>query len=271
MYKLLFLFLCVFQLGIASVSEKEVLYNFDDSLNVTLLDSATKENRRSNPDSINQSVTDKTDSIVEFNPLSKRFRKDTNIVSAINMDSMIIADTNSLVKQKFQPKPRVAGLLSTFLPGAGQIYNRSYWKPAIIYGGAYFLIDFIVKFSRTKEYYRQVLILHDIDSSASHIESYSEQYKNIDKIIPYTPALIASLSEAQIKLEYDSYSSQLQNLYIFSVVWYGLNILDAAVDAHLKNFDVSDDLSMKIKPGVLNVNNSFSGIGPSLSLQFSFK
>lgn len=271
MYKLLLLFLCTCHLVNASVTNKEVVYNFEDSAAVELSDSLIIEKINSIPDSNNQSVTIKTDSILSVNPISSRFKKDKNLNPVIKTDSMIFTDTNSLVKQKFQPKPRVAGLLSTFLPGAGQVYNRSYWKPLIIYGGAYFLVDFIVKFSRTKEYYRQVLILHDVDSSSSHIESYTEQYKNIDKVIPYSPALIASLSEAQIQLEYDSYSSNLQNLYIFSVVWYGLNILDAAVDAHLKNFDVSDDLSMKIKPGLLNVNNSFSGIGPSLSLQFSIK
>jgi hypothetical protein len=184
------------------------------------------------------------------------------------------ADT-SLVIQKKGKSPKVAALLSALLPGAGQVYNGSYWKLAVIYGGAYLLVRNMNLYSRTQNFYHGALILHDQDTIAevieSDLENYVETYKNVEDYIDFTPAQFASLQQADIKIRFEDYRSTLQNMYVFSVVLYGLNILDAVVDAHLKSFDVSDNLSMKIKPSVLNLSGTYGGMGAGISIKLSLK
>lgn len=196
-------------------------------------------------------------------------KKGTSLLN-FSVDSMA-RDTTSLVKQEFQPKPRVAGLWSALLPGAGQVYNRQYWKPVLVAAGGITIGYYIKAFSRSKEFYRQVLILHDVDSSATYIETYVDAYPNLDKITNAEGKHIALFSEEQIELEYNNKRQTLQNLYIFGVVLYGLNILDAVVSAHLKNFDVSDDLTLNIQPNVINANNTLDGLGAGVSFKFSLK
>lgn len=180
-------------------------------------------------------------------------------------------DTASLAFQPFQPKPKVAGLWSAFLPGAGQVYNRQYWKPILIAAGGVTIGYYIKGFSRSKEFYRQVLVLHDVDSSAAHIESFVDDYPSLDKITNASGKHIALFSEEQIQAEYDSKRSTLQNLYIFGVVLYGLNVLDAVVSAHLKNFDVSDDLTLNVRPSIMNTSNTLNGLGAGISLKLSLR
>lgn len=183
------------------------------------------------------------------------------------------ADT-SLMKIKPQKSPKIAGLLSAALPGAGQVYNRgwkAWWKVGIIYGGGYLLYKYIVLNQKRERFFHDILILRDLDSSDTHIADFVDAYPDVEDYTVLTGAQFAAVDEARVELEYDSYRSRLQNLYVFSVVLYGLNILDAVVDAHLKQFDVSDDLALKIKPSVLNMNGHYSGLGPAISFKFSLK
>ncbi len=178
----------------------------------------------------------------------------------------------SLVKKKKKEKsPKIAGLLSAIAPGSGQIYNGSYWKPAVIWGGAYYLIKCIKDLSKSKNFYHQVLILKDLDSSSTHIASFVDNYEGKSNITDATGEYLSSLEQSKLEGFYNTDRSAIQNLYIFSAVLYGFNILDAVVDAHLKSFDVSDDLTLKVKPSVLNFNNSFSGLGAGISIKLAFK
>jgi len=180
--------------------------------------------------------------------------------------------SESLVKKtKKEKSPKIAGLLSAFAPGAGQIYNGSYWKPAVIWGGAYYLIKCIKDISKSKSFYHQVLILKDLDSSSAHISGFVDNYEGKANITDATGEYLSSLEQSTLEGFYNEDRSAIQNLYIFSAVLYGFNILDAVVDAHLKSFDVSDDLTLKVKPSVLNFNNSFSGLGAGISIKLAFK
>lgn len=180
-------------------------------------------------------------------------------------------DTNSVVIKKKSPK--VAGLLSAVVPGAGQIYNGSYWKAPVVYAGAGALYYFINDFSRRKTFYHEILKLLDVDSSAAYIKDYVDAYPSVGKILEsnVNGTVVAAQTENEIKELYNSNSSRLQNTYLISVLWYGLNILDAVVDAHLKNFDVSDDLSLKITPNIWRTTDHYSGVGAGINLTFSLK
>ncbi len=128
------------------------------------------------------------------------------------------------------------------LPGGGQIYNKKWWKVPIAWGmigaGGYFIYN-----------------------SASNMRTYNKalDWRNSGKEDPFKDIL----SEQQLII-YRNYYRRNLHLSVFGTagLW-TLTILDAVVDAHLKTYTISDNLSIKFKPKVLRVyNNSV----PSLSI-----
>ena len=132
--------------------------------------------------------------------------------------------------QPFQPNPKKAGLYSAILPGMGQLYNRQYWKVGLVYAGVatsvYFLID-------NNNQYRQ----------------YRKAY--IGRIInPYNPTdpYVGIWSTSDLQQLQDGYKRYLDMTMLITGVGYALQILDAVVAAHLRNFDISEDISLRFKP-----------------------
>lgn len=156
----------------------------------------------------------------------------------------IAADTT-----KKRSPARTAALLSAVVPGAGQVYNKKYWKVPLVYGAlgipAYFFFDNLKWFNKTRFAYN---IAFSKDTA---------RYKEVD------PQLLVMVQQG--------YTSSLQNyrnefrrnvdysVLVFMLLW-GLNVVDATVDAHLKDFNISDDLSIRIKPGYLPLANT-AGLG----------
>lgn len=145
---------------------------------------------------------------------------------------------------------RRATIMSAFLPGLGQAYNKKYWKIPIVYGG---LAGFYYMFKTNNDeynHYRNNLLKMVKDTSVKSIEG-----------------LDLNRTETQ-KLYYRKYRD-------FGIIGlaaiYFLNIIDANVDGHLQTFDVSDNLSLRIdfweNSFALNNTSSFSG-GISLKLTF---
>ena len=132
--------------------------------------------------------------------------------------------------------PRVATMRSAVLPGWGQITNKKYWKLPLVYGtlGA----TGYVFFSNLKNYR---------EAKTAYILATDGDPTNDDQIIqPYfavkdQPDVIRSFRNA-VRQDVD-YS------VLFFIGFWGLQVADAAVDANLKTFDVSDDLSLQFKPG----------------------
>ena len=127
--------------------------------------------------------------------------------------------------------PTKATLLSLALPGAGQAYNKKYWKIPIVYaaiGSAfYFARDQEKSFNEFKDAY----IARVDDDPNTNDEKYQSVYSNENLL-----SLI------------DFHRKNRDLLYVLTGVAYMLNVVDAAVDAHLYYFDVSDDLSANIRP-----------------------
>lgn len=147
--------------------------------------------------------------------------------------------------------PNVAIFRSAVLPGWGQAYNKKYWKIPIVY--AALGITTWVFFDNIKTYneLRQAVI-YKLDTIPSNDLLIPSEYRNL--------RVEALQSFRNSFRQYIDYS-----VLVFILAW-GLNVVDAAVDAHLKAFDVSGDLSLKIKPGYDYLTNT-SG----LSLVFSLK
>ncbi len=129
------------------------------------------------------------------------------------------------------PSPTKALLLSVALPGAGQAYNRQYWKIPLVYGGlatfGYLYYDNRKVFNRLK---------------AEYIARVDDDPATVGEPV------LQGLSTANVRYFRDKYRLQSEQLGLGFVVTYLLAGAEAYVAAHLKTFDVSDDLSLRFGP-----------------------
>ena len=132
--------------------------------------------------------------------------------------------------------PRKAIIRSAILPGWGQIYNKKHWKLPLVYGAlgttTYLFFRNLKQYKEAKEAY-----ILATDNNPNNDEQIQQPYYTVKD----QPERIRTFRN-QVRQNVD-YS------VLFFIIFWGLNVADAAVDAHLKTFDVSDDLSLRIKPG----------------------
>jgi hypothetical protein len=135
--------------------------------------------------------------------------------------------------------PKKAALRSAIIPGWGQIYNKKYWKLPIVYGAlgitGYIFFDNINTY---REYRKAYGIRYRAALPVPDSTGYSE-LKEIYKII----------EPNSIRAARDEFRRYIDYSVLFFILFWGLNVVDAAVDSHLKSFDVSPDLSFRFKPG----------------------
>ncbi|MCB9186120.1 MAG: hypothetical protein H6601_05175 [Flavobacteriales bacterium] len=139
-------------------------------------------------------------------------------------------DTTETVVKKKKHSPFRATIMSAALPGLGQVYNGKWWKVPIIYGGFGGLIYSSVFNDLKCRTYRDAYLIR-IDDDPNTTDQFEGRY-----------------SDANLRELVDFYQRNRDLSLIFTGVLYALNIIDASVDAHLKDFDVSDDLTLKVRP-----------------------
>ncbi len=137
--------------------------------------------------------------------------------------------------------PRKAAIRSAILPGLGQAYNKSYWKIPLVYG-ALGLTGSI--FTYNLKNYKATRFAYQAKYKASLPipQRDSTDYFKIRKDL--TP-----LSIETVKFHRDQFRRDIDYSVLFFIIAWGLNVVDATVDGHLKSFDISPNLSLKIKPG----------------------
>jgi len=159
-------------------------------------------------------------------------------------------------KKKHYTKPRIATIMSICLPGLGQVYNGKWWKAPIIYAG-FAGLGYVFYTNNVRYYsFKNALILSQ--------EPTSNGYAVVDGRNWTTTQLQTQ------KLEY----KRFRDLAAIGIsIIYVLNIVDANVDAHLKTFDVSDDLSIHVDPWqTINANpGAKNKIATGLSIKLNFK
>lgn len=149
-------------------------------------------------------------------------------------------------------RARTASVMSAILPGAGQVYNKKYWKVPIIYAGlGGFGYLFYVNQEKFSFYSKNLKAEYDNDANTINESGYSG---------------------TQLQTLKADYRKSRDLGIIGCAVFYALNILDANVDAHLTTFDVSDDLSLELRPynNVYCFHNSI-GMQSGVSLNLKFK
>jgi hypothetical protein len=126
-------------------------------------------------------------------------------------------------------KPQRAALLSTCLPGLGQLYNKKYWKIPIVYG----VLGTIGYFAWNN--HQNYLIFRNALRAR-----YDDNPQTVDDF--------PNINDQVLKAQREYYRRNRDLFIIFGVIGYSLNILDAYVDAHLKGFTVSDQLTIQPIP-----------------------
>jgi len=172
----------------------------------------------------------------------------------INNEKVIIIKDTLINKEPYDPlAPSKAAFYSAVVPGLGQAYNKKYWKIPLIYAGmatgVYFYIQNDKDYDRFRDAYKRRLAGFTDD----------EFYGDGENPIISTDRLIDAQKSAQRNKDLS---------IVVTLVFYLVNIIDANVDAHLRQYNVSEDLS--IQPNFeINTINAQANYG--LSLKYNFK
>lgn len=154
------------------------------------------------------------------------------------------------LKDTAQKKPRSmaskAALRAAVLPGWGQVYNKKYWKLPLVYGA---LAIPIGTFQYNNTWYKKT-------REAYQIRYYNDTSRIVDLPTDKIDPRLLPLSTGSLRQYRNSFRQNVDySVLAFLLIW-GLQIVDATVDAHLKSFNVNDDLSVKIKPQWMPGNNA---------------
>ncbi len=144
--------------------------------------------------------------------------------------------------------PKRASTLSAIFPGLGQIYNDSWWKAPIIYvgmGTSIYFIDY-----NNKERKRYTELVEELLA-----EQKSGQVINENELRVY-------------RRNADYWRKNRDLVFLTTLAIYGLNIIEASIDAHLKGFNVNDNLAnFKPKVGVINNGTTYLGVGVTIPIR----
>jgi hypothetical protein len=157
-------------------------------------------------------------------------------------------DTSSAGRKIRLHSPRKAVIYSAVLPGLGQIYNGKYWKLPIIYGAGGALA-YAVGYNQLK------------------YTKFRDAYANGN---PQEKALIdGQYYDYEVLPRGRDYYRRYRDLSVIGFgLLYFLNVVDAMVDAHFFYYDVSDDLSLRIEPAVLDDQGLTSAVGFRINIGF---
>ncbi len=191
-------------------------------------------------------------------------------VDAANLDSLSVDSIQKKAKRDWntwRPNAKRAMWLAMVIPGAGQIYNRKYWKLPIVYGG-FLGCAYAIRWNNMmyRDYSQAYMDIMDNDPTT---QSYN-QFLHLGAVITDSNM---SRYQSLFKKRKDYYR-KYRDLSIFCLIGvYALSIIDAYVDASLSEFDISRDLSLKVEPAVINSDSSTnplksSGVGLQCALNF---
>ncbi|MFZ9660425.1 MAG: DUF5683 domain-containing protein [Chitinophagaceae bacterium] len=176
---------------------------------------------------------------------------DTTILPKKNSDTgqkLTIKDTLKTKKPKSDATK--AAIKSAMIPGWGQIHNKRYWKVPIVYGALsipVFTSSYNLKwYQKTREAYKI---------------RYTKDTANFSKIDPQ----LLPLSTGSLKIYRNQFRQDMDNSVLGLLALWGLQIAEAAADAHLRGFNINDDLSLKIRPASMPLSRA---TGINMVLQF---
>ena len=215
-----------------------------------------------------KAMTWSEDSVIAIEP-DMHTVSDTLIGDSLLGDSVVLAGKVKKGRDwaTWRPDPQKALWLAMVIPGGGQIYNRKYWKLPIFYGGFLGCI-YAMRWNNMmyKDYSQAYLDIMDDDPTT---ESYNSFLHLGVTITDSNKERFQSL----FKSRKDRYR-RWRDLSFFCLIGvYVLSVIDAYVDAELSVFDMSDDLSLKVRPTVIQnqqTNNPLQGNSPGVQIALNF-
>lgn len=149
-----------------------------------------------------------------------------------------------------------AALWSAVIPGAGQFYNKSYWKIPIIYATGAVLTYYLIENNRQYQSYR-VALNQRVDNDPTTKDEYADH--------PILGEANGKTAERNLRFRRDGYRRNRDLTILLAIGAHGLQIAEAYVHAHLKDFDVSDDLALRVHPSLVPVATTPSSPAPGLT------
>ena len=198
-------------------------------------------------------------------------KAETALTHADSMTLMMPADTLQVKHKRdwatWHPNPKRALWLALVIPGAGQIYNRKYWKLPIVYGG-FVGCAYAMRWNNQmyRDYSQAYLDLMDNDPNTQSYNPFLHLGAKIDETN-------LARYQALFKNRKDKFR-RWRDLSFFCLVGvYALSVVDAYVDASLSEFDISNNLSLKVEPTIINNSTERNplkqnSLGLSCSLNF---
>jgi hypothetical protein len=158
-----------------------------------------------------------------------------------------VPDTVEIISLASKYDPKKAALYAAVLPGLGQIYNKKYWKLPLVYGG-------FIGFGYGVSFYQK-----------GYTKYKSELFDILESDAPLSTS---GYTEDQLRTIVDKYRRERDFFMILLAGMYFLQIVDAHVDAHLKEFDLNPKLHVRIEPTM--ENDMLAGRTAGFSIKFRF-
>lgn len=190
---------------------------------------------------VDSALEDSIRQINERNIRAQHEHADTARLS-LQIDSLVSLPA---IRNRWVPNPKKALWLAIVIPGGGQIYNRKYWKLPLIYGG-FVGCMYALHWNDTmyRDYSQAYVDIMDTDPDTKSYENFLPPGYNVDNNLQRIQKLFQSKKD---------YYRRYRDLSVFCFIGvYLLSVVDAYVDAELSSFDISRDLSMKVRPTIIN-------------------
>jgi hypothetical protein len=169
-------------------------------------------------------------------------KKDSSRLRVTGVDSIAVKNASLDSAGKKKHDPRKATIRSAILPGWGQAYNRKYWKIPIVYA-ALGITGAIFNYNRVN--YNKVKFAYFAAINRGTADSVLFP---LNKVAPELQGRVLSGDTYSLQSYRNSFRKDIDYTVLFFLFFWALNVVDATVDGHLKDFDISSDLSFKVKP-----------------------
>lgn len=190
--------------------------------------------------------------LISITSFSQEVKQDT--IAPAKPDSIYIKGKKVVSIETYSQRfnPRKAMLFSAILPGMGQVYNKKYWKVPLVYGGLFgfgLVVDF---YNNQGNKYRNELF--DLLNGQVDLKTGK--------------SVSLGLDETQLRTIIDQARRQRDYFIIITAFFYILQMVDAHVDAHLKEFDLNPKLKVRIEP--MMDNSYYTGTSTGIAIKFRF-
>jgi len=156
--------------------------------------------------------------------------------------------------------PRKATILSTVLPGLGQIYNKKYWKVPVIYV-AFGVMAYFISYNNYYYKYFKGAYAYSLNADANKLNGlpdFATRYPDL-----------AYLPQASLEVGMNTYRRWRDMNGLGFIAFYAVQVIDANVDAHFFNYDISQNITLNVRPGIL-MNENLMGYAVGLKINVHF-